>query len=309
MKIGFFGTPELSATVLSDCLAAQDVEILYVVSQPDRPVGRHATMTASPVSLLAMAQDIPLFRPEKIRNDMELLLELQKFEVDFLVVVAYGKILPDEILALSKILPVNIHGSLLPKYRGASPIQSALMAGEKQTGVTIMEMTTGMDEGGILEITPIDMDPDETSDTLFQKFGEVSGTALLSALRKYENHEIFIVEQDHSLATYTHKFTKDDGHILWSEMTAKEAYRRWQACTSWPGAWTVLDGKRCKICDCRRVELASSGSNQVPGTFWKTEERQIFVATLDGVLELGEIILEWKSKRPASEFLESGKFE
>ncbi len=117
MKIGFFGTPELSAAVLRDCLAESDVEVVYVVSQPDRPVGRHALLTPSPVSELATERNIPLFRPEKIRNNVEFLEKLRSFEVDFLVVVAYGRILPVEILELPKILPINIHGSLLPKYR------------------------------------------------------------------------------------------------------------------------------------------------------------------------------------------------
>lgn len=117
MKIGFFGTPELSATVLADCLKQADIEVAYVVSQPDRPVGRHAILTASPVSELAIQRQIPLFRPEKIRNNVEFLETIRNFEVDFLVVVAYGRILPDEVLALPKVLPINIHGSLLPKYR------------------------------------------------------------------------------------------------------------------------------------------------------------------------------------------------
>lgn len=117
MKIGFFGTPELSATVLADCLKQADIEVVYVVSQPDRPVGRHAILTASPVSELAIQKQIPLFRPEKIRNNVEFLETIRSFEVDFLVVVAYGRILPDEVLALPKVLPINIHGSLLPKYR------------------------------------------------------------------------------------------------------------------------------------------------------------------------------------------------
>jgi methionyl-tRNA formyltransferase len=123
MKIGFFGTPELAAAVLADAIAAQDVEVAYVVSQPDRPVGRHATLMPSPVSQLALSHHITLFRPEKIRGNSDFLTKLQDFEVDFLVVVAYGKILPAEILALPKVLPINVHASLLPKYRGASPIQ------------------------------------------------------------------------------------------------------------------------------------------------------------------------------------------
>jgi methionyl-tRNA formyltransferase len=290
MKIGFFGTPELSAAVLRDCLAADDVEVAYAVSQPDRPVGRHADMTASPVSRLAMESGLPLYRPEKIRNNPEFLAELQKFEVDYLVVVAYGRILPVEILALPKRLPVNVHGSLLPKYRGASPIQSALLEGEKETGVTIMEMTAGMDEGGILEMTAIAIDPEETSDTLFAKFAKISGNSLLSALRKHADHRISIVEQDHSLATYTKKFEKDNGRILWAEMTATEVYRRWQACTTWPGAWTVLDGKRIKICGCTVV--ASDPSALTPGSFRTTAGGRIHVVTKEGTIELGDVIVE-----------------
>lgn len=215
-------------------MRADDVEVSYVVSQPDRPVGRHATVTPSPVSLLAMEHGLPLFRPERVRGNIEFLEELQKFDVDFLVVVAYGNILPVSILELPKLLPINIHGSILPAYRGASPIQSALLAGDSHTGVTIMEMTAGMDEGGILEIVKIDIAPDETSDSLFGKFCEISGSALLSALRKYEKGEISVVEQDHGVATYTKKLDKEDGRIRWADMAAKEAYHRWQACTSWP---------------------------------------------------------------------------
>ena len=127
MKIGFFGTPEIAASTLQYCIEAQDIEVVYVVSQPDRPVGRHATITPSPVAQLARAHNIPLYQPERIRSNTEFISALQAYDVDFLVVIAYGNILPVEILELPRLLPVNIHGSILPKYRGASPIQSALL--------------------------------------------------------------------------------------------------------------------------------------------------------------------------------------
>lgn len=304
MKIGFFGTPELSAAVLADCLKAADVEVAYVVSQPDRPVGRHAVLTASPVSQLALDRKIPLFRPERLRENSDFLAEIRKYEVDFLVVVAYGRILPTEILSLPKALPINIHGSLLPKYRGASPIQSALLNGESETGVTIMEMTPGMDEGGMLETTVIPIAPGETSDSLFQKFCEISGTALLKALRKYLRNEIAAIEQNHSLATYTKKWNKEDGQVFWSEKSAQEIYRLWQACTSWPGAWTLLDGKRCKIVDCQVIDFDPIAPDVLPGTFWKSGNR-LFVAAKKGTLELGEIVIEGKSKRKAADVLDS----
>lgn len=226
--------------------------------------------------------------------------------MDFLVVVAYGNILPVDILELPRLLPINIHGSILPAYRGASPIQSSLLAGDAQTGVTIMEMTAGMDEGGILEITTIDIAPDETSDTLFGKFCEISGPALLSALRKYLAGEISVTEQNHELATYTKKLDREDGRIRWSETSATDAYHRWQACTSWPGAWTMLDGKRCKIVTCRPSSLEAG--SQMPGDFWK-HENVLLVATRDGVIELGDIVIEGKPKRRASEVLSSGSFD
>lgn len=234
MKIGFFGTPELSASVLTDCLHQSDIQISYVVSQPDRPIGRHAILTESPVSQLAIKHKIPLFRPDKIKNNDEFFQAIRAFEVDFLVVVAYGRILPDEILALPKILPINIHGSLLPKYRGASPIPSVLLNGEKQTGITIMKMTSGMDEGSILSSSIIEIDSEETCDTLFQKFCNISGKILISSLKKYLNNEITLVEQCHEQATYTKKFNKEDGQIIWSKMSARNIRELWQACTSWP---------------------------------------------------------------------------
>lgn len=308
MKIGFFGTPELAAAVLADGIAAEDVEVVYVVSQPDRPVGRHATLTPSPVSQLALRHNITLFRPEKIRGNPDFLVKLQDFEVDFLVVVAYGKILPAEILALPKVLPINVHASLLPKYRGASPIQWALLEWERETGITIMEMTEWMDEGGILDTAIISIVDEETSDSLFTKFCKISGAILFQTLRKYLAKEIGIREQDHALATYTKKLTREDGQIFWTTTTASQIHRLWQAYTSWPGAWTMYQGKRCKILDCRIWDVVGWEKDHLPGSFWR-EEEHLLVATREWVIELGEIVIEGKGKRRAVEILNIWSFE
>lgn len=163
-------------------------------------------------------------------------------------------------------------------------------------------MTSGMDEGSMLTRTVIEIDPDETSDTLFQKFCNVSGSALIAALRKYLKQEIILAEQEHHLATYTKKLSKEDGQIQWSNMSAQEIRQLWQACTSWPGIWTILDGKRCKILGCHVFQVEGIGAPPIPGTFWKHGE-QLLVATHDGVLELDEIIIEGKSKQKASKIL------
>lgn len=172
--VGFFGTPSLSASVLRDLLEASDIEVAFVVTNPDKAVGRSEVLLATPVKELALLHEIPVFTPTRIRDNTELFTSLRSFEVDYFIVVAYGRILPQEILDIPKKLTINIHGSILPKYRGASPIQSALLHGETETGVTIMEMSLGMDEGDILKIRHIPIDPRETSETLFEKFANVS---------------------------------------------------------------------------------------------------------------------------------------
>lgn len=160
-----------------------DISVEFVVTNPDTPYGRHQETRKSPVKIIAETYLIPLFTPEKIRNNDEFLYEIRSFTVDYFVVVAYGKILPQDILNLPKKMCVNIHGSILPQYRGASPIQSALLHGEKETGVTIIRMTEGMDEGDILMIDKIQIAPDETSGTLFEKFAQISGKTLITTLR------------------------------------------------------------------------------------------------------------------------------
>jgi methionyl-tRNA formyltransferase len=149
-------------------------EVVFVVTNPDKPTGRNAVITSSPVKTLARTHSLPIYTPHRIRENLDLFKMLKSYTCDYFVVVAYGKILPEEILSIPKKLCINIHGSILPKYRGASPIQSALMHGEKQTGVTIMSMSLGMDEGDILLIEPIHLEAAETSGSLFEKFADIS---------------------------------------------------------------------------------------------------------------------------------------
>ena len=200
-------------------------------------------MKASPVKELAEKNTITVYTPTKIRENHDFFEQLRNHNCDYFVVVAYGRILPIEILQIPKQLCINVHGSLLPKYRGASPIQAALLHGETETGVTIMEMSEGMDEGDMLKIRPIVIDPGETSGTLFQKFSQVSGPALIQTLLELEHGGITSLPQDDIQATYCKKIEKEDGLIDWSK-SAEEIYHMWQAYTPWPGVYTIYEGKR-----------------------------------------------------------------
>ena len=200
-------------------------------------------MKASPVKELAEKNTITVYTPTKIRENHEFFEQLRNHNCDYFIVVAYGRILPIEILQIPKKLCINVHGSLLPKYRGASPIQAALLHGETETGVTIMVMSEGMDEGDMLKTRPIAIDPGETSGTLFEKFSQVSGPALIQTLLELEHGGITSLPQDHTQATYCKKIEKEDGLIDWSK-SAEEIYHMWQAYTPWPGVYTIYEGKR-----------------------------------------------------------------
>ena len=305
MKIGFFGTPRLSAKVLQDCITA-GLEVVYVVSQPDKPVGRSAKLVSSPVSNIALTQGIPLFRPEKIWDNEEFFLQVANHVVDYLVVVAYGKILPDKILKLPTVLPINIHGSLLPKYRWASPIQSVLLAGESLTGVTIMQMTKGMDEWAILSTESIAIEPQETSETLFKKFEQISGPFLIQTLTLYQKGEITLREQDDSLASYTSKFTKADGEIAPLQETALAVYHKYQAYTPWPGLWFSLEGRRYSLSGVSLLD-----AENIPAWYAKRwSDGALQLGCWVGVLNIEKITPEWKGERLAADvFFASTEFD
>ena len=299
MKIGFFGTPDFAAQILADLLAEKDMEVLYAVTQEDKPTGRKQTLTKTPVKVLAEAHGICVFTPQKLRKNAELLDGLRKREADYLVVAAYGKILPKEVLALPKKIPVNVHGSVLPKYRGASPIQAALLAGEAETGVTIMEMSEGMDEGDILDILPIAINGRETAQTLFEKFARESGAFLAQTLRKYDAGKITPQKQNHAQATYCGKIEKEDGRIDWTK-TAAEIYHAWQAHTPWPGAYTFYGREKLRIDDCE--PFYGNCACQKPGSVFLTGNG-VAVTCGDGALVLKEVTLAGKKKTKTEDFL------
>lgn len=322
MRIWFFGTPALSASVLQDILNVTDIEVAFVVTNPDKSVGRSGQLQPTPVKLLAQKNNIPVFTPTKIRDNQEFFDTLRVYRCDYFIVVAYGRILPLPLLQIPQKMCINIHGSILPLYRWASPIQSVLLHGEKETGVTIMEMSEGMDEGNILKIHTISIDSTETSGTLFEKFANSSGTILIQTLRELEIGGITPLPQDNNRATYCKKIEKEDGLIDWNE-SAENIYHRWQAYTPWPGIYTQYEGKRLLLEKVSLYHYSNEGSDPeklkgtpdgdwfaswtrndgVIGQVIKLEDGNIGVICGSGVLTLFQVKLEWKKSQSIRDFV------
>lgn len=246
LKILFAGTPEFAASFLSALLADEDVVVVGVITQPDRPGGRQKLPLPSPVKVLALERQLPIFQPEKMAGDEKLLSQLKKLEPDFLVVAAFGQLIPQAILSLARRGNINVHPSLLPKYRGASPIQSALLAGERETGLTIMLMDEKMDHGAILAQKKFILGGEETSRSLHEKMAVAGVKLLLPTLKKFAAGQLKPQEQDHSQATFCRTISRADGRLDWTR-PAEELSRQIRAFFPWPGSWTMLCEQRVKI--------------------------------------------------------------
>jgi methionyl-tRNA formyltransferase len=228
MKIIFMGTPAYADQILKDLIKASDIEVAAVYTQPDKPVGRKKVLTPPPVKITAQQANITVYQPNRLRDDT-VVEELLKIECDYIVVAAYGQILPKSILDHAPC--INLHASILPKYRGASPIQESLLHGDKQTGVTAMKMDVGLDTGDILKISKIAIEDDEVAESLFEKLTLVASDLTLDVLRNYAN--LIAKPQDDSLATHCSKISKNDGEIEFFD--ALQIYNRYRAFTPWPG--------------------------------------------------------------------------
>jgi len=229
----YFWTPGLSAEILKYLLGQDQVDIVWVVTNPDKIGGRGHQVMSSSVAQLAREKNLNLLQPEKIRDET-FLEAIRTLQSDICLVVAYGKILPQVLLDIPPMGFLNVHTSLLPKYRWAAPIQHALLAGEKKTGLTVQQMALGMDEGDILVQESWDITPEDTTGSLFARTGERGGPLLLEAMKWLNNNTITPIPQNHDEATYTKMIEKKDGELN-PEWTLDEAYNAWQAYTPWPG--------------------------------------------------------------------------
>jgi len=291
------GTPEFAVPSLK-ALLAHGENVVAVVTQPDRPKGRGRKLTPPPVKELALQEGLTVLQPTKIRTD-EFLNGLREFSPDLIVVTAYGRILPGPLLNLPPLGTVNVHGSLLPKYRGAAPIQWAVINGEPETGITIMQMDEGMDTGDILLPGALPIAPDDTAGTLSVKMAELGGKLLVEALELLKAGKLIPRKQDESQATMAPPLTKELGCIDWSQ-SASAISCLIRGLDPWPTAYTYLDGKLLRLFRPRVIE---DQVDQQPGTLCRADAEGLLIATGKDYLLVREVQLEGAKRMPVDAFL------
>lgn len=305
MRIIFAGTPDYAVPSLKALCALKPAhDVVAVVSQPDRPKGRSGTPTPPPVAAAAFELGFPrelVFQPKSI-NKPEVLSALKALQPDLLCVVAYGGLLKKEALELARLFPINAHGSLLPKYRGAAPIQAALLSGDSESGVGIMKMELTLDTGPVLLERRVSITPTETAGTLHDKLAELSAQCFVEAVEKIAAGPVAFVPQDDSKASYAGKLTKDSGAIDWSK-DAAYLERLIRAMKPWPGSWTKValpDGSQSLRLRVAQATLESSGGIAGDG---RADAEAFIVATHEGSLRITHIQPEGKKEMTVAEFL------
>ena len=295
MKIIFMGTPDFAAASLEALIASRH-EIQAVVTQPDKPKGRKGELTPSPVKVIAKREGIKVYQPLKVRDE-EFVKTLRAYNPDVMVVVAFGQIIPLSILKMPKYGCVNIHGSLLPKYRGAAPIQWAVLDGEKETGITTILMDEGIDTGDILLKKTIKIDADETSGSLFDKLMALGAKTILETLDELEKGNLTPTKQGESPTAYAKMLTKAMGLIDFTR-SAKELDCFVRGMNPWPSAYTLLAGKTLKLWKVRVVE----GGGEA-GSVIDIDKESFAIACGEGAIEVLEVQLEGKKRMSAGDFL------
>ncbi|MCR5157109.1 MAG: methionyl-tRNA formyltransferase [Butyrivibrio sp.] len=300
MKIVFMGTPDFARAALEKIIEAGH-EVVLCVTQPDKPKGRSGELQISDVKACALEHDIPVFQPVRIKLP-ENVAELKKYEADIYVVAAFGQILSQEILDIPRFGCVNIHASILPEYRGAAPIQQAILDGKKSTGVTIMQMAAGMDTGDILLQREIPIDRDETGGGLFDKLSVLGGELIVEALPKIEKGELTPIPQDEEKATKCGKLSKDMG-LLDFNQDAESLRNLVRGLNPWPSAYTYLGKKMLKIWKADALQGANKDRGEAPGTITAVGKDSFDVLTGEGILRILEVQLEGKKRMTVKDFL------
>jgi len=299
MRIVFIGTGEIGVPTLR-ALQKSEHELGRVVTQPDKPVGREQKITAPPIkkALIAggpNAGPAQTLQPARIK-DREAINQIRALAPDVIVVMAYGQILPRAVLEIPKIACLNLHASLLPRWRGAAPIQAAIAAGDREAGMTVMYMDEGLDTGDILLQRKIDISPSETGTTLHDRLAQIAPEALLESLRLLAAGNAPRIPQDQALATYAPKLNREAGRLNWNE-SVEAIERKIRAYNPWPGAFTEFSGRNLKIFAASIVDLRGK-----PGEILR-KDRELVVATSDRALSLTDVQLEGKRRMSAAEFL------
>lgn len=280
LRLIFAGTPDFAATALA-ALIKSEHEVVAVYTQPDRPAGRGRKLRASPVKEVALENNIPVLQPENLK-EAEAQEKLRSFNADVMIVAAYGLILPQVVLDIPRLGCLNIHASLLPRWRGAAPIQRAIAAGDKESGITIMQMNAGLDTGDILQLSPCLISDEDNGGSLHDRLAEIGANAILETLTNLTNNKITPVPQDDALATYAHKLDKQEAQINWQN-SAIEIDRLIRAFNPWPVAFTLLDDKPLRIWQAQVLEIKTGAK---PGTVIACDKKGIDISCGDGVLRI-----------------------
>jgi len=306
MKIVFMGTPDLAAAALKSLIEAGH-EIVLVVTQPDKPKGRSGQLQTSPVKDVAVEAGIPVFQPVKIRLAEEV-AELKKYEADVYIVAAFGQILSQEILDIPRYGCLNIHASLLPKYRGAAPIQYVIVDGEEKTGITIQQMNAGIDTGDILYTVETPISEDETFETLHDRLAEMGAKAIVDMLPLLEQGKITPVPQNDADSCYVKIIKKEQGHIDFTK-PAIAIERLVRGLNPWPSAFTFMNGKQVKVWVAKAIDDGSEAKPEDCGIVSAVSKEYIDVQTAKGVLRIFELQIEGKKRMTTQAFLLGAKIQ
>ena len=310
LKIIFMGTADFGEPFLEKLVDIKENQVM-VITQPDRPQGRGRKILPTPIKKIALNKGLEVFQPENI-NDEESTKKIKEFNPDIILVVAYGQILSGHILNIPKIGCINIHGSLLPKYRGAAPINRAIINGEKETGITFMFMKEKVDTGEIIFQEKIDILPDETCGELYNRLSDLSARSLPKLLEKIKSGKIERIPQDNKLATFARKMNKEDGKIDWNDKGEK-VYNLIRGTIPFPGAFTYYKGRKLKITLVRFLDdyqdEADTGSPK-PGRVVKTEKDSILISTKDkGIIKILKLVPAGSKELTANQFVNGYKIK
>jgi methionyl-tRNA formyltransferase len=297
MRIVFIGAGEIGVPTLRALLKSQH-EVVGVVTQPDKPVGRAQLVEPPPIKRALAATKMAVLQPVRIK-DREPIEEIRALRPDVIVVMAYGKILPRDVLEIPRIACLNLHASLLPRWRGAAPIQAAIAAGDRETGITVMYMDEGLDTGDILSQRTIDILPADTGGSLHDRLAQIAPEALLESLRLVEKKSALRIPQDNALATSAPKLSREHGRINWSE-PAEVIERKIRAFNPWPGAFMTISTNGTRNLKIFSATVVDFGGK--PGEILRSQN-ELVIAAGEGALSLREVQLEGKRRMSASEFL------
>ena len=302
MKLVFMGTPDFAVPCLEELIKAGH-EIVGVFTQPDKPVGRKRVMTPPPVKVCAEKNGITVYQPDSVRTE-ECLSLMKELNPDCVVVVAYGKIIPSDMLKLPKFGFVNVHGSLLPKYRGAAPIQWSIIDGETKTGVTTMQMDDGIDTGDMLEVSETEIGENETAGELFDRLAEMGGKLIVSTLSKLEKGELTPIPQDHEKSNYAKIISKEMALIDFN-MSAENVFNLIRGFNPWPIAYTIIGDKRLKVFAAEKIGSVNGKAGEVVSS-----DGTLTVAFGDGNgLRFTDVQLEGSKRMSATEMLKGRPIE